>query len=150
MTKSKKSKPTSLVTSPKYPFSPSSLEKLETSTQLLQDIFHAASRFIDCTILEGHREEAEQEGAFESGASKKHWPYGTHNKKPSTAVDAAPYPVCWDETPKNLKRFYYFAGIVKGIAFLMGIPIRWGGDWDSDNDLNDQTFNDLVHFEIKK
>jgi peptidoglycan L-alanyl-D-glutamate endopeptidase CwlK len=28
--------------------------------------------------------------------------------------------------------------------------IRWGGDWDMDNDLSDNTFNDLVHFELYK
>ena len=30
----------------------------------------------------------------------------------------------------------------------MNIKIRWGGDWDSDNIMKDQTFNDLPHFEI--
>jgi peptidoglycan L-alanyl-D-glutamate endopeptidase CwlK len=31
----------------------------------------------------------------------------------------------------------------------MGIKIRWGGDWDSDGDINDNRFDDLVHVEIK-
>ncbi len=35
----------------------------------------------------------------------------------------------------NFYRFYFFAGIVKGIAWELGIGVRWGGDWDSDNDL---------------
>ena len=26
--------------------------------------------------------------------------------------------------------------------------MRWGGDWDKDFDLDDQTFNDLCHFEL--
>ena len=39
------------------------------------------------------------------------------------------------------------AGLVLGIAAVFGIKIRWGGDWDSDNDLNDQKFMDLAHFE---
>ncbi len=60
------------------------------------------------------------------------------------AVDIAPYPIDW----KDHKRFYYLAGIVKGVASQMGIKVRWGGDWDSDNDLNDQSFMDLGHFEI--
>jgi len=28
----------------------------------------------------------------------------------------------------------------------MEIPIRWGGDWDRDHCLSDQSFDDLVHF----
>ncbi len=28
------------------------------------------------------------------------------------------------------------------------IEIRWGGDWDRDGDTTDQTFNDLVHWEL--
>ena len=30
----------------------------------------------------------------------------------------------------------------------MKINVRWGGDWDSDLDFNDQKFLDLVHFEL--
>jgi peptidoglycan L-alanyl-D-glutamate endopeptidase CwlK len=26
--------------------------------------------------------------------------------------------------------------------------VRYGGDWDGDKDINDQTFNDTVHFEL--
>ena len=35
-----------------------------------------------------------------------------------------------------------------GRAVELGIRLRWGGDWDGDNELRDQTFNDLVHFEV--
>jgi peptidoglycan L-alanyl-D-glutamate endopeptidase CwlK len=28
--------------------------------------------------------------------------------------------------------------------------IRWGGDWDGDQDFRDQTFDDLAHFELIK
>lgn len=28
------------------------------------------------------------------------------------------------------------------------VPLRWGGDWDGDGDRTDQTFHDLVHFEL--
>ena len=39
---------------------------------------------------------------------------------------------------------------VMGVAKQMNLPIRWGGDWDMDNDLDDSNFLDLVHFEIKE
>ena len=63
---------------------------------------------------------------------------------PSLAIDAAPSPIDWNDR----ERFFYFAGVVKGVAEEMGIKIRWGGDWDGDNDFDDQTFDDLVHFEL--
>jgi hypothetical protein len=33
---------------------------------------------------------------------------------------------------------------------LMQYDIRWGGDWDRDNDFSDQKLNDLCHFELIK
>jgi hypothetical protein len=41
-----------------------------------------------------------------------------------------------------------FAGFVIGTAALMGISIRWGGDWDRDTYTKDNSFDDLVHFEL--
>ena len=67
---------------------------------------------------------------------------------PSEAVDAGPWikkkGIPWGEPIQ----FYTFAGYVKGKASQLGIMIRWGGDWDGDNDVNDQAFNDLAHFEL--
>jgi peptidoglycan L-alanyl-D-glutamate endopeptidase CwlK len=42
------------------------------------------------------------------------------------------------------------AGVVKGVAAMQGIPVRWGGDWNGDGDGNlfDSNFDDLPHFEI--
>ena len=28
--------------------------------------------------------------------------------------------------------------------------VRWGGDWNMDNNFKDQKFNDLPHFELVK
>ena len=74
------------------------------------------------------------------------FPDGNHNKKPSKAIDVAPYPIDWDDR----ERMTYFAGYVKGIAMMLGIPIRWGGDWNSNNDLKDNNFDDLPHFELRE
>ena len=65
------------------------------------------------------------------------------------AVDVVPYfkskpNIRWND--KN--KFYEFAGFVQGIASQLDIDIRWGGNWDSDDELNDQTFFDLPHFEL--
>lgn len=125
-------------------FGTKSRTELATAHPDLQRLFNRVIDTFDCVVLEGHRGEAAQEEAVRTGKSKLHWPNGNHNKTPSMAVDVAPYPVNWNDT----QRFYYFAGYVKGIAATMGIKIRWGGDWDSDTDLHDQTFFDLPHFEL--
>ena len=35
-----------------------------------------------------------------------------------------------------------------GVGASMGVAIRWGGDWDKDNELKDNGFDDLMHFEL--
>ena len=135
-----------------YEFGERSRKNLDTCKLPLQWLFDEVINHIDCSILIGERGEEAQEEAFHRGASTKHWPESNHNLnkeekasgKKVCALDAAPYPIDWE----NKKRFYYFAGIVKGISIRMGINIRWGGDWDEDNDLDDQTLMDLVHFEL--
>ena len=104
----------------------------------------------DCTVLEGARTQERQQRLFDKGASRtlksKHIPFnksGSVNSS-SKAVDVAPFPVDWRDT----ERFYYFGGYVLGMARQLGIRIRWGGDWDGDRDLKDQSFNDCVHFEL--
>ena len=93
------------------------------------------------------REEDEQNYLYRMGFSKKMFPNSRHNAIPpnlSEAVDICPHPVDWQDDEK----FYYVAGIVMGTAHKHGIKLRWGGDWDMDDDLHDQTFMDLGHFEV--
>lgn len=131
-------------------FSQESFSKLSTCHLDLQALFFEIIRTVDCSILEGYRNQEDQDRAFAAGNTKLKWPDGKHNHQPSYAVDVAPHPLDW----KNTKRFYWFGGYVLGIASRlkeagkMTHAIRWGGDWDGDNDLDDQTFNDLVHFEL--
>jgi len=127
-------------------FGNKSQKNLNTCDPRLIELFEEVIEHFDCTVLQGHRGEEEQNEAFEKGFSKLKYPQGKHNKYPSLAVDVAPYPVDWKDT----QRFIYFAGFVKGIASQMGLNIRWGGDWDSDNELKDNKFNDLPHFEIRE
>ena len=126
-------------------FGRKSREKLKTCDKDLQSLFNEVVKYFDCSVLVGFRDRNGQDTAYESGHSKVKWPNGKHNQKPSFAVDVAPYPVDWEDR----ERFIYFGGFVKGCAFRMDIPLRWGGDWDSDTQLSDNNFDDLVHFEIK-
>ena len=133
-------------------FNQRSKDNLKTVDFLLQNLFNEVIERIDCSVICGHRGKEEQNEAFDKKASKVRYPDSKHNSFPSMAVDVYPYPFDWDnpDSLTNLKKLYFFGGIVKGIAWELGIKVRWGGDWDSDNDLEDQNFNDLVHWEVKK
>ena len=124
-------------------FGEKSARALATCHPDLIRLFTEVVKRYDCAVLEGHRNEADQNKAFDDGLSEKQWPDGKHNKLPSDALDASPYPIDW----KDKERFYHFAGYVLGVADQLGITIRWGGDWDRDKDFKDQRFQDLVHFE---
>jgi len=63
---------------------------------------------------------------------------------PSLAVDAAPYPIDWNDRDRWMR----FSGFVLGVARAYGVTLRWGGDWDRDWDVADNRFNDWPHFEI--
>lgn len=132
-------------------YSQKSKDRLATASWDLQRLFQEVVKHYDNTILEGHRGEYSQNKLFKQGKTKVQWPDGKHNYYPSKAVDAAPYPIPenWGADHwKDLVKFYEFAAVVKAVASQMGIRIRWGGDWDSDGDYKDQTFDDLVHFEL--
>jgi hypothetical protein len=125
-------------------FGKSSQDKLATCDPRLQKVFNEVIKYFDCTVIEGHRGEEAQNKAFAEGKSKLKYPQGKHNKTPSLAADVLPYPIDWNDT----NRMRYFAGFVVGIAATMGIKLRWGGDWNQNTELKDNSFNDLPHFEL--
>ena len=122
-----------------------SRERLATAHPDLQKVFNEVIKYVDCSVLEGHRDERTQDRLFEEGKTKVRYPLGRHNSKPSRAVDVVPYPVDWDDR----ERFTLFAGFVLGMARGMGISLRWGGDWDVDFQVSDNRFDDFPHYEIK-
>lgn len=122
----------------------SSEAKLSTCHADLQRLVREVARHFDISVLVGFRTEKEQEAAFAAGTSKQQWPSSPHNKLPALAVDIAPYPIDWED----LRRFYYLGGFVVATAQRLGIPLRWGGDWNGNFDIKDQNFNDLPHFEL--
>ena len=128
-----------------YYFGETSKRKLSECDEKLQRIAYVAIHGYGFTVICGHRNKEEQNYAYGNGFSEKKFPKGKHNSKPSKAMDIVPDAGGW-----NAKReqFILMIGIIKGVALNLGIPIRWGGDWDSDNDLTDQTFFDLAHIEL--
>lgn len=135
-----------------YSYGKTSRRRLVTCHPDLITIAEHVIRYRDATVICGHRGEIAQQTAFGLGNSRVEWPNSKHNSFPSVAIDFAPWPFDWNDAPS----FRYFAGYVVGVAdmlFEIGAikhRIRWGGDWDMDNDLSDNTFNDLVHFELYK
>ena len=123
-----------------------SKENLATCEKDLQMVFNEVIKYVDCSVLEGHRSAERQDKLYDEGKTKVRYPNGRHNSSPSRAVDVTPYPVNW----KDRERQTLFAGFVLGVANQMGINLRWGGDWDQDFEVQDNKFDDFPHFELKK
>lgn len=124
--------------------SDSSIKKIATCDSRLQEIIREAIKIIDFSVLSGHRSIEEQDNLFMSGATKNRGGKSKHNEYPSLAVDLAPYPIDFADRD----RYFHLAGVIRAVAFKLGIKIRYGGDWNSDNQFRDERFQDLGHFEL--
>lgn len=127
-------------------FSDHSREQLETCHPDLQAVMQAAINFFNFRVLEGRRGKERQNELYAEGKSQLRYPNSNHNANPSNAVDIAPWPIDWSDTA----RFYYLAGYIMALSKAMNIPLRWGGDWDQDTEVTDQSFMDLGHFELEE
>jgi peptidoglycan L-alanyl-D-glutamate endopeptidase CwlK len=128
-----------------------SKEVLATCHADIQAVVNEAIREIDFTVVCGRRGREEQEKAVAGGKSKLHYPASKHNVEPpglALAVDLAPYrdgAIQWND----IQAFIFLAGIIKGIALTKGIKIRWGGDFNRNNNTHDDRFMDMPHFELE-
>ena len=121
-------------------FGKRSRERLQGVDSALINVLNEAIKIMDITVIEGVRSQERQLELLAKGATKVK--YSKHME--GKAVDIAPYPIEW----KDRERFHYMGGMIRGIASQMGIKIRWGGDWDSDGEVKDNNFDDLVHIEL--
>ena len=122
-------------------FGKRSRERLKGVKPKLVNVLNELIKIMDVTIIEGLRTEARQEELVAQGKSKTKYSKHLEGK----AVDLAPYPIDWEDR----ERFHYMGGMVRGIGKQLGVRIRWGGDWDSDGEIKDNGFDDLVHIEIR-
>ncbi len=122
-------------------FGKRSKERLKGVDAKLVNVLNELVKIMDVTIIEGLRTEERQEELVKQGASKTKYSKHLLGK----AVDVAPYPINW----KDRERFHYMGGMIRGIGQQLNVPIRWGGDWDSDGEVADNGFDDLLHVEIK-
>lgn len=118
-------------------FSSHSLKQLKTCDIALREICNRAILEYDFSVLCGHRDETEQNYAFDNGFSRLKFPKSKHNKIPSRAVDIAPYPTLYADPVK----FVELSKVIRRIADELMIPILWGGDaWGK--------FVDMAHWEL--
>ena len=130
-----------------------SLKHYDTLNSELQVIADVVLQIHDCSLLCGFRGQEKQDEAFYTRRSKVKWPNSKHNQEPSIAMDLAPYiknQSYWDR-----EQVLFFAGIVVATADilynqkLIAHRLRWGGDWDSDNNFKEHSFFDGIHFELE-
>lgn len=135
--------------------SASSEAKLATCSSTLQTVVRTVAGLWrgELVVLCGHRNEADQNQAFADGKSKKRWPDGEHNAMPSNAVDLVPAEIVagvrkidWNDR----ERMHLLAGMMIAAGAMIGTPIRFGGDWDMDTEVKDNSFDDLVHYELAR
>jgi peptidoglycan L-alanyl-D-glutamate endopeptidase CwlK len=115
----------------------------------LQAVVDEAIKYVDFSLIEGHRTNERQAELFLQKKTLARAGESPHNSDPSNAFDFLPYPFSddWnDEVP-----FTAIAMLMRGIGEMMGVKIRWGGDWDRDGQLvsrdPDEHFRDLPHIE---
>ena len=122
-------------------FGKRSRERLRGVDMRLRNVLNEVVKHYDITILEGLRSKERQEELVAKGASK------TMKSKhlEGMAVDIAPYPLPgWNDRDE----FVYMAGRVMQQADVLKVALRWGGDWNRNERLKDNRFDDLVHFEV--
>lgn len=137
-------------------WSTSSEEKLATCHDDLITLANTVLPIHDCTVVWGHRTEAQQEKMFAEGKSKLHYPKSKHNIYPSHAIDLVPYVPDLGGPTWDYEYSLYFAGLVLGVADMLYLKgemqhkIRWGGNWSTNRQKNFKkvSFYDGLHFEL--
>lgn len=139
-----------------YRFGNTSLERLSTCHNDIQIIMKKAieKSTIDFGIAEGERSVERQKELFDAGLSKIDGVTrkGKHNYSPSLAVDIYPFikgAAVWDNETLS-----FLAGFIHGIAAQLleegkiSHRLRWGGNFDMDGEILEQSFDDRPHFEL--
>ena len=160
-----------------HSFGPNSLKQYNTLHNELQLILDHAiiESDVDFSLVEGYRSPETQFEFYKKGRTQTangDWIVtdpkqvitnvdgykiiGTHSYSPSIAVDIAIYVPGKPELTYDKVHLAYVAGVIMTIAnrlFEEGKiknKLRWGGNWDRDGDLKDNTLYDEPHFELIK
>ena len=129
-------------------FGKRSKERLRGVDARLVNVLNEVVKYFAITVIEGLRSQKRQDELVAEGKSKTK--FGKHVL--GKAVDIAPYPIDWQARDD----FHLLGGFVLGVASQMGVNVRWGGDWSASSlykgkrTTKDNSFDDLVHFELKE
>ena len=112
---------------------------------------------VDFAVLEGVRTPERQRELYAQGRTKPGkkvtWTLtSNHFAAPDGfgyAVDLVPWPVDW-EGPTRFPKFDAIAEAMFAAAKELGVPIRWGADWDQDGNPRERGETDSPHFELVK
>lgn len=110
----------------------------------LELLFLEVGKSRDFVVLTSFRPQEEQDRAYREGHSTLRFPCSKHNVSPSWAIDVIPT----HKEKLTTEDWYFWAGYVKAVADKMNIKVRWGGDWDGDLNLHDNSLVDLYHWEM--
>jgi len=137
-----------------YKLGPASRKKLEG---LHPDLVAVVTRAIQLTTQDfsvtcGVRTLAEQKELYAQGRTKPGqivtWTLNSRHLPSADglgrAVDLAPYPIDWN----TLSKFDAIAKAMFAASKELGIPIRWGADWDQNGKPRERGETDSPHFEL--
>jgi peptidoglycan L-alanyl-D-glutamate endopeptidase CwlK len=159
-----------------HSFGKKSLKVYNTLHEDLQTILDWGIKYcrVDFSLNEGHRPPAKQFEYYKKGRElqngvwtvvNKKWVItnvdgyaikGKHNYSPSLAVDFSAYVPQKPELTWDAVHLTYIGSALIMISELLyerGVishVLRWGGNWDRDGDLSDNTLYDRPHVELYK
>lgn len=134
-------------------FDAASAKRLKGTHPLLQRLLIAARNQIPFTVMDSQRGKAAQEDAYRRGTTKARFGQSAHNWSPAIAVDLAPIPLDWNKLDGFIALWRVIGwydiktGRGGGLALLMKIPLRWGGDWNRNGQYTDDGW-DFPHYEL--
>jgi peptidoglycan L-alanyl-D-glutamate endopeptidase CwlK len=112
---------------------------------------------VDFSVLEGVRTPARQKELYAQGRTKPGqivtWTLTSNHFAKADgyghAIDLVPYPVDW-EGPARFPKFDAIAKAMFTASEEVGVPIRWGADWDRDGKPRERGETDSPHFELAR
>ena len=134
-----------------------SMSRLKGVDPRLVSVLQKVVKYYDITVIEGLRSQERQNELLAQGKSKTKFVKHCNGM----AVDIAPYnyktrKIDWE----NRDDWHYLGGFVLGVSAIMGVNLRWGGDWSSPSlekkvmmgkelrTTSDNGFDALLHFAL--
>lgn len=124
-------------------FSNASKQRLATCHEDIRTVCNELIKYIDFSVICGHRGKADQDKAFKEGKSKLQFPKSAHNPIPSHAVDITPYPLDWNDIGSFKELHGAFVVVAQKLKEEGKIKSEfvWGGNW--------KKLKDYPHYELK-